>query len=377
MKVAIIGQGYVGASLGLAASSAGHIVYGIEENLNRIRELQSYPYSIGNSSEVISEVDVIVITVPTPIFSDGSPNLTYLERACTQITEFAKAKTLIVNESTSYPGTLRYFIKPRIGEIFYYASAPERVDPGNLDWNINNTPRVIGALDQVSLDLATNFYETFTSEIQIVSSAEVAEASKILENTFRQVNIALVNELAAVTKSLGISAHEVVEAANTKPFGFMKFLPSVGVGGHCIPVDPYYLVALARKNNVSVKLVETANNINKSVPLQLAKKINEEFQIAGKKIQIAGLAYKANIRDIRESPSVELMLELRKLGAKVIWNDDIIQFYDREITEPIQDADLGIICTHHKNMNFTEWDRGKVKVLDLSLSTNLPYEKYL
>ena len=286
MKVTVIGQGYVGLTLAIEAASAGHEVVGLEIDeklvVNLLQGKTSVPGIISKTmldlindkkylpttiTEKMQGSDVIVIAVPTPLNSNRSPELKYIIEAATLIAQNCKEKVLVVNESTSYPGTLRNVIKPTIEAIsnvdFMYASAPERIDPGNEEWSIHNTPRIVGGLTPTAGIFAVEFYESFCSQVNLVSSPEVAEAAKLFENTFRQINIALVNEFAVISNALGFSANEVINAAATKPFGFMPFFPSIGVGGHCIPVDPTYLSYAAIKAGVKTNFIDLANKTKK------------------------------------------------------------------------------------------------------------------
>jgi UDP-N-acetyl-D-glucosamine dehydrogenase len=293
--------------------------------------------------------------------------------------------TLVISESTSFPGTLRNIIKNSV-EIgsktsFLFAISPERVDPGNKEWKIENTPRVVSGLTEQATKLAIEFYESFCSNIIKVSSPEIAEAAKLLENTFRQVNIALVNEFSEIMSKLGISANEVVNAASSKPFGFMKFLPSIGVGGHCIPVDPEYLTYFAKSLGINSKLTDTANTLNINRPRQVGYRIKDYLgtELLGLQIQIVGIAYKTGVSDMRESPAIELISTLREFGAKVKWHDPIVRNWRGEVSMPLDpDVDLGLIVTPHDEMDFSVWAKSGTKVLDLSVnSKDLGWPKIL
>jgi UDP-N-acetyl-D-glucosamine dehydrogenase len=301
------------------------------------------------------------------------------------IAEYAKNNSLIINESTSYPGTLREFIKPIIesnsNHQFMFASAPERIDPANISWNISITPRLISGISHEAIAKSLEFYSSFCNKITVVSSPEVAESAKLFENTFRQVNIALVNELSIITNRMGISAHEVVEAASTKPFGFMPFYPSIGVGGHCIPVDPSYLSYKAEQLGLKANFIDLANQLNRDMPKKVAKKVQLELNgsLKNKRIQIAGVAYKPNVSDIRESPSLILINELEQLGAEVSWFDPLVGSIGNRKSKPLDSQiDLGLIVSPHSNMDFSLWKNSGVKVLDLSANnTNYGWPKFL
>jgi UDP-N-acetyl-D-glucosamine dehydrogenase len=395
MIVSIIGQGYVGQSLAVAAASAGHKVIGLDLNLDLIRDLKNGDsfvpgidkklllklmskelYLPTNNFDLLAETSVIVIAVPTPIDENQQPDLSALLEACKSINRVVAEPTLVISESTSFPGTLRNIIKNSVEKdsstSFLFAISPERVDPGNKEWKIENTPRVISGLTEQATKLAIEFYESFCSNIVKVSSPEIAEAAKLLENTFRQVNIALVNEFSEIMNKLGVSANEVVNAASSKPFGFMKFLPSIGAGGHCIPVDPEYLTYFAKSLGAYSKLTETANTLNLNRPRQVGNIIKDHLgvNLLGSQIQIVGIAYKTGVSDMRESPAIELISTLREFGAKVKWHDPIVRNWRSEVSMPLDpDVDLGLIVTPHDEIDFSVWSKAGTKVLDLSVNS--------
>ena len=404
MRVAIFGQGYVGLTLSIAASQVGHKVIGFDINKNLINELlNGSTYVPGINPEKLSKLiksglylpthdfsdvqgtEIIILAVPTPLDERRNPDLSLLRSATELIAEKFASNALIVNESTSYPGTLRNVIKPILDKsklaVFQFASAPERVDPGNNKWVLNNTPRVISGLDSEATDKAIEFYSTFCAEIYRAPSAEVAEASKIFENTFRQINIALVNEFSEIAHKIGFSAHEAIKAAATKPFGFMPFFPSIGVGGHCIPVDPTYLSFISKKFGMEAQFINLANAVNSSRPRKIALRVQDELggSLLNKNIQIAGIAYKPDVSDLRESPAIELIDELIALGAKVSWFDPLVKDYNNFKSEPLDpNIDIGLIVTPHSQIDFSIWKEANVKVLDLSAnSTNYGWPKFL
>jgi UDP-N-acetyl-D-glucosamine dehydrogenase len=380
VRVAIIGQGYVGSALGHAARRAGHEVIGVEiDGMRRSQLITSVDYFITGDYAQVNGSDIVVIAVPTPLNHLDQPDLTYLRSACKDLVGALETSTLIVNESTSFPGTLRNLIAPILGKSHYYATAPERIDPANKEWGLENTPRLVSGLDSEASIMAENFYRSICKEVFVVSSPEVAEAAKLFENTFRQVNIALVNEFAQIAHMLGISAHETIGAAATKPYGFMSFLPSVGVGGHCIPVDPSYLSYAAENVGVNASFINLANKVNSSMPKYLVGRIYELFGglISGKTIQIAGISYKANVSDIRESPALKLINLLRVAGAKVSWHDHVVKDWNGESSTPLSIVDLGIIVTAHEGVDYSAWKNSNTKVIDLSTSPNTGWPKYL
>jgi UDP-N-acetyl-D-glucosamine dehydrogenase len=265
----------------------------------------------------------------------------------------------VINESTSFPGTLRNYIKPAIEKYstpmieHLYAISPERVDPGRGDFNQKNTPRLFAGLTPEASNKTREFYSKFCDELVEVSSPEVAEAAKLFENTFRQVNIALVNEFAQITHSLGISVYETLDAANTKPYGFMKFSPSAGVGGHCIPIDPTYLAAVAEEHGVPATFIRRANEVN----LDMSKYVVDRVQadnggsLTGKSVLVVGVAYKPNVADVRET-AAELVIEhLRERGAVVSWHDDVVRTWKSESSAPLSGADIAVVVTMHDSVN--------------------------
>lgn len=393
----VIGLGYVGLPLAVSASKIGYKVFGFDIDSRRIKNLKNgisenidivvselIQLQADGTLEFIDELpkfisnSIFVIAVPTPLNEKRAPDLSAIESACDFIAASIGNDCLVINESTSYIGTLRNLIKFKIDDksgitSTKYAVAPERIDPGNKFWNIKNTPRIIGGLDEIATSLTTNFYKEFCDEVVKVSSPEVAEASKLFENTFRQVNIALVNEFSDILKSFGVSSNEALNAASTKPFGFMQFMPSIGVGGHCIPIDPTYLSYSADLVNVETSLIKTADAINLENYKKIAKRIENKFQgnLKGRKIQVAGITYKINVSDLRESPALKLISELRDLGAQVTWHDPLVKSFGNEKSMSLDsNIDLGLIVTPHNEINFSVWKESNTFVFDLSTSTN-------
>jgi UDP-N-acetyl-D-glucosamine dehydrogenase len=375
MRVAIIGQGYVGLTIAVGAAGAGHSVIGFDVNEGLVDQLNagkshiegitdkdlgsfiaSGSYAASADASVLDGSDVIVIAVPTPLDAQRNPDLSYVHAAAELIQYNVISPALIVNESTSYPGTLRNEIAPRITGINHlYASSPERVDPGNTQWGTKNTPRLIGGLTPAAVVKAREFYGSFCDSIIEVSSPEVAEAAKIFENTFRQVNIALVNEFAQISDALGISSREVIEAAATKPYGFMPFNPGPGVGGHCIPVDPSYLAHVANQVGVPATFIKRANEVNLAMPAYVVKRViaGSGGSIKGKKIVVVGVSYKSNVADTRETPAAAVIDLLREQGATVNWNDDLVGSWRGEASSPIAGADIAVVVTKHDGVDLT------------------------
>ena len=312
-------------------------------------------YKATTDAAEIAGSDVVVIAVPTPLTKDRKPDLAFVEAACKSIGENLKAPALIINESTSFPGTVRNLIKPLIekhsdGFIEHmYAVSPERVDPGRSDWNQKNTPRLYAGLTPEASKAVRDFYSTFCDELIEVSSPEVAESAKLFENTFRQVNIALVNEFAQIAHALGVSVYETLDAAATKPYGFMKFMPSSGVGGHCIPVDPSYLAHTAAELGVPATFIERANEVNLEMAKYVVDRVKKDNggSLTGKKVQVVGVAYKPNVADVRETPAELVIEELKKTGAVVTWSDDLVASWMGQGSTPLGGAEIAVIVTLH------------------------------
>ena len=375
MRVAIIGQGYVGLTIAVSAARAGHSVIGFDVNQKLVDQLNSGNSHIEGISDsqlasfvtsglftastepsALEGSDVIVIAVPTPLDSDRNPDLSFVHIAAELINQRVKSPALIINESTSYPGTLREEIAARItGVEHLFASSPERVDPGNTQWGTKNTPRLIGGLTPAAVTKAREFYGSFCDSIIEVSSPEVAEAAKIFENTFRQVNIALVNEFAQIADALGISGREVLDAAATKPYGFMPFNPGPGVGGHCIPVDPSYLAHVANQVGVPATFIKRANEVNLAMPAYVVKRVitGNGGSIKGKKVVVVGVSYKSNVADTRETPAAAVIDLLREQGATVTWHDDLVVNWRGETSSPIAGADIAVVVTKHDGVDLT------------------------
>lgn len=372
--VGIVGQGYVGLPLAIEACESGWSVIGIEVDsdkfiaLNRGQSviesisseklqnaLSTGRYVISSNLADLSKCQVIVVCVPTPLGEAGLPDLTALRMVVNSIDSHASKGSLIINESTSYPGTLRkcFFeiLERDLPESrFLYAVAPERIDPGNLLYTLRNTSRVIGALSEQALNAATEFYSTICKEVKKVSSPEVAELSKLLENSFRLVNISLVNQLSILAEKMGISTSEVIDAAASKPFGYMAFYPGVGIGGHCIPVDPIYLSSFASSQMVKLSLIEEAKKFDDSLTFLIVQRIRERFPDL-QTITIIGLAYKAGSRDLRNSPSIRLINCLREQGLKVEWIDSLVLDWNGERSAKVANSPVAVYVHKDKIFN--------------------------
>ena len=363
MKIVIIGQGYVGSALAIASAKAGHDVIGFDTNAKLIGDLKEKEsnlknYYPTNNEADLKDQDAYIIAVPTPLDENNQPDLSYLIQASILIAKSATKGALVINESTSYPGTLREIVITEIEKVnkseFLYASAPERIDPANSKWNIKNTPRILAGVNEKSTKAALAFYKSICDDVTAVSSPEVAESAKLFENTFRQVNIALVNELAQISSKLGISANEVIAAAATKPFGFMKFNPGLGVGGHCIPIDPIYLAQKAEQLGAPAKFIRQANSVNQQMPLYVLQRLEELLggNLKNKKICIVGISYKAEVTDLRESPSLVLLKELQNSGANVVFHDDVVKEYNGSKSTLLtpNSFDLTVVAVHHSKL---------------------------
>jgi UDP-N-acetyl-D-glucosamine dehydrogenase len=373
MKVSIIGQGYVGLTISVFAAEH-HEVIGLDKNQRVIdalsqgkshiegvdsfdlaKYISAGKYKATTDASEIAGSDVVVIAVPTPLTKDRKPDLTFIVAACKTIGENLKTPALIINESTSFPGTVRDLIKPEIekysvGSLSHmYAVSPERVDPGRTDWNQKNTPRLFAGLTPEASKAVREFYSTFCDNLVEVSSPEVAEAAKLFENTFRQVNIALVNEFAQIAHALGISVYETLDAAATKPYGFMKFMPSAGVGGHCIPVDPSYLADTAARVGVPATFIERANEVNLEMAKYVVNRVAADNggSLKGKSVQVVGVAYKPNVADVRETPAELVIEELKNAGATITWSDDLVSSWMGESSSTLGGSEIAIVVTLH------------------------------
>ena len=328
----------------------------------------------------VSQASVITICVPTPLDEKREPDLTLLRSAATGIAPYVSNKTLVVSESTSYPGTLRDIIIPAVNSLkpkdsltLFFASAPERVNPGDPVWNQKNTPRLVGAIDEESQKRALAFYESICDAAVLVSTPEVAEAAKLLENTFRLINIALINEFTQLCSASGINVHEVIDAASTKPYGFMPFRPGVGVGGHCIPVDPLYLTWWARQNGGQAAFVESADSINYAMPKYVADRALSmvDESIKNPKVLILGVAYKPGVGDVRETPVSELRHYLTTKGAVVEWHDPLVPVWEDSSPVDLEwECDVAILATKQPGMNLDQLITRGILILDCTNSMN-------
>lgn len=401
LKAVIVGLGYVGLPLAVAAANSGIQVVGLDQNNKVVESINagvSHVDDLSNSDidklleagftatinpECISEADVVIICVPTPLDSNGQPNLDAVLGATNDIVKHAHSGMTVVLESTTYPGTTEEILKPRlevtglsVGKDIFLAFSPERIDPGNQTYGITNTPKIVGGVTPQCSDNAAAFYELFIDTVIKAKGTREAETAKLLENTYRHINIALVNEMAQFAHSMNIDIWNVVELAKTKPFGFQSFSPSAGVGGHCIPIDPNYLAYKVRAElERPFRFVELAEEINHSMPTYVARRVQDLLNTKSKsvnssKIVLLGVTYKANISDQRESPAVPLGNRLLEMGADLSFFDpyvsewkinDVAVKAHRDITSALEYADVIVILQPHREF---------LKDADLIISTN-------
>ncbi|NFN94094.1 nucleotide sugar dehydrogenase [Clostridium botulinum] len=386
-KLGVVGLGYVGLPLAVEKAKAGYNVIGFdvqESKVSMVNNAQNYIGDIIDSDleeivkleklkattdfSFVKEVDTVCICVPTPLDKYKQPDLSYVVNSTKNVARYMHKGMLIVLESTTYPGTTEEVVKPileksglKCGEDFFLAFSPERVDPGNKYFNTKNTPKVVGGCTKECTEVSAMLYKNvLEGDVMEVSSPAVAEMEKILENTFRNINIALANEMAILCKKMGIDVWEVIDAAKTKPYGFMPFYPGPGLGGHCIPLDPFYLEWKAKEYDYHTKLIETSGIINDCMPefvVENAMKLlnSQKKAMNGSKILLVGVAYKNDIDDIRESPALKVIDHLEKNGAQVIYNDPYISKFEHnrkeyitvELENGIKQADIVIITTGH------------------------------
>jgi len=399
-KIGIIGMGYVGIPLGLEFAGTGFSVTGFDKDSNRVKEINSGKQVMkhipaksmkefvkknnGSSTNKFSEIknmDCLIICVPTPLDKHEQPDMSYIESASKEIGKNLKKGQLIVLESTTYPGTTREIVKPileksklKAGKDFFLAYSPEREDPGNKEFSVSAIPKVMGGLTDDCLQLTSDLYKNIVSETVEVNSLETAEATKLMENIFRAVNIAMVNELKLVLSRMGVNIWEVIDAAKTKPFGFMPFYPGPGMGGHCIPIDPFYLSWKAKEYNTEAKFIELAGEINRKMTEHIAHRIgralnDDKKSIRGSKILIIGVAYKKDIDDVRESPALRIMDLLKYKGGKINYHDPYVENMDSlkslDLTKnTIEEQDAIVITTDHTSIDYASLGKYAKLIVD-------------
>ncbi len=390
-RVGVLGLGYVGLPLCMELAKAGFKVTGMDIHAGRVarlREGDSYIKDVPSSElaahvksgafvattdfTALKQLDTVNICVPTPLRKTKDPDVSYIVESVERIRENLHAPMLVILESTTYPGTTDELILPRleetglkVGKDFFLAFSPERVDPGNPQYQTHNIPKVVGGVTPQCVEVACALYRGSISHVVPVSSTRVAEMVKLLENTFRSVNIGLVNELAMMCKKMGINVWEVIDAASTKPFGFMPFYPGPGLGGHCIPIDPHYLSWKARAYSFEARFIELAGAVNSAMPEHVATLVTEALNsqsraVRGSKILVLGVAYKNDIDDVRESPALDVIQNLQKLGAEVVYHDAFVPRLEEGwdmASVPLDEAQLRgcncvVITTQHQSVDY-------------------------
>jgi UDP-N-acetyl-D-glucosamine dehydrogenase len=390
-RIAILGLGYVGLPLAVVFAEAGFHVTGVEPDARKVESLtkgvsyipdvkteiiaklvKSGSLTATTDFSVLKEMDAVSICVPTPLRKTGDPDMSFIQSATEELAKYMHKGIVVVLESTTYPGTTREVLLPKlgvehnlkVGEDWFLAFSPERVDPGREDWTTLNTPKVVGGITESCGEVATAWYAGAIETVHHVSSAEAAEMAKLLENTFRMINIGLVNELAIMCERLGVDVWEVIDAAATKPFGFMKFTPGPGLGGHCIPIDPLYLSWKMKSFNYNARFIELASEINTNMPRYVVSRILDAMNDRGKvlkgsRVLVLGVAYKPDIDDVRESPALDVIGLLQHKGAKVEYHDPYIPHIHHEhegwqmdsvkdMMKAVKEADAVVIVTDHK-----------------------------
>lgn len=399
----VVGLGYVGLPLVVEATRAGLSVCGVDTHAGIVEALSSgishiddvshdelkqaldSGLCVGSDPAVVARADAIIMCIPTPL-RDGGPDLTAVTEATRAVGSHVRRGSLVVLESTTYPGTTEEVVIPELmrasglaipGELLV-AYSPERIDPGNKVWNLGNTPKVVGGIDEASRSAAAALYGKFCERVVLASSARAAEMSKLLENTYRHVNIALVNELALVADDLGVDIFEVIELASTKPFGYEAFYPGPGVGGHCIPIDPHYLSYRLRSLGRGFRFVELAREINDSMPafvcLRVMETLNDQAKsVASSRIMLAGVSYKANVGDVREAPSIPIVRRLRSMGAHLVYVDPYVDSFEvdgiavdrvEDLLQAAGDCELMVVITPHDALSIEAASRTAPLTLD-------------
>ena len=367
--MAVVGQGYVGLPLALAAAESGFEVVGIDIDTEKVNSLNAGKSPVGditdgflsahlgsyhatNEFSEASGAEIVILCLPTPLDELRNPDHSFVMEGANAVAPYLSEQALVINESTVAPGFTRENLAPifKKNDVAY---SPERIDPGNQTWNIKNTPKLVSGLSEVASSRAVDFYSSFISSVTSYSSVEVVETAKLLENSFRLVNISLINEIAQFCDAMGVNIQEVISAAATKPYGYMPFYPSAGAGGHCIPVDPNFLTLKAREMGTPTRLIELANELNMERPsyfVGVAKKILGS--LSGKRIIVIGIAYKPNVADTRDTPADKLISLLRNMGAVVVWHDPIVKNWRGEVSVTLDSKfDLAILLNPHSLFN--------------------------
>lgn len=384
-KIGIVGLGYVGLPLAVTFAQAGFNILGFDikkARVDAVNKRESYIQDV-NSQDItfpatskasrVGDVDIICLCVATPVTNQKQPDLQYIVNETKTIARYMKAPQLIILESTTYPGTTKDIMQPILeqggkrvlSKDFFLAHVPERIDPGNSIYSLKDIPKIIGGVDEQSAGLAKLLYANVTNKIVMVSDANTAEMVKVFENTFRNINIAFVNEMLMLCYRMKINIREVIEAASTKPYGYMPFYPGIGTGGHCIPCDPYFLAARAREYDFHSRFIEMAATINEQMPYYTAERISDAIGgLKGKRIQVLGITYKANVADTRESPSLKLIEVLSSKGALVTWHDPFFPDKSTNFKEMLCCVDCVVIAVAHSYYNAKNIARNAKFVFD-------------
>jgi UDP-N-acetyl-D-glucosamine dehydrogenase len=402
-RIGVVGLGYVGLPLAVEYAKAGYAVTGIDVQASKIETLKagrSYIQDVPDSHvqpfiadgnltattdfSVIRELDTINICVPTPLRKTKDPDMSYIVSACEEIAKYFHPGMLVILESTTYPGTTDELVRPmlerpdiRVGQEFFLCFSPERVDPGNEKFQTKNIPKVVGGTTPACTEMGRLFYSQALETVVPVASTQVAEMVKLLENTFRMINIGLVNELAVMCSRMGINVWEVIDAAATKPFGFMPFYPGPGLGGHCIPIDPFYLSWKSKQAGIEARFIELAGHVNGQMPHFVIDKVQNALNdqskpLRGSKVHVCGVAYKRDIDDVRESPALDVIHLLTQRGAEVSYSDPFVptvrfdgtDMHSQDATAAARAADCVVIVTDHKSFDYESLVRDALKRFD-------------
>jgi UDP-N-acetyl-D-glucosamine dehydrogenase len=402
-RIGVVGLGYVGLPLAVEYAKAGYAVTGIDVQASKIETLKagrSYIQDVPDSHvqpfiadgnltattdfSVIRELDTINICVPTPLRKTKDPDMSYIVSACEEIAKYFHPGMLVILESTTYPGTTDELVRPmlerpdiRVGQEFFLCFSPERVDPGNEKFQTKNIPKVVGGTTPACTEMGRLFYSQALETVVPVASTQVAEMVKLLENTFRMINIGLVNELAVMCSRMGINVWEVIDAAATKPFGFMPFYPGPGLGGHCIPIDPFYLSWKSKQAGIEARFIELAGHVNGQMPHFVIDKVQNALNdqskpLRGSKVHVCGVAYKRDIDDVRESPALDVIHLLTQRGAEVSYSDPFVptvrfdgtDMHSQDATAAARAADCVVIVTDHKSFDYESLVRDAKLIVD-------------
>lgn len=378
MTVSVIGLGYVGLPLAISAAKSGYTVFGIDVDRIKVESIKNGKSIVEDISDFeiqnaisdklkvfsdfspVQDSSIVVICVPTPLDINRKPDLSLIDSAVKSFAKHLSKSTLVILESTVQPGTTRDYLVSLISKYsdlstndFKVAYSPERIDPGNKKWTLKNTPKIVAGLNPIATKQTVDFYSKFVDTIVECESPEIAELAKLLENTFRYINISFINELSIFCRSFGVDINQVIAAASTKPYGFMPFYPSIGVGGHCIPVDPIYLSDKARTIGVQSKFIDLADEVNTQMPNFFVKLASQKIGgLEGKRVLVIGVSFKPNVADVRETPVTSLIFGLQKQGAKVFWHDDLVNEWNGQKSSALEAGyDLAIIATPHDYLN--------------------------